>query len=81
MGGRGVLRLRGRPLSMGFSRRELWSGLPVPSLGDLPNPEIEPMSPTSQADSLPAEPRGKPPYWGMIVYYLIQFIVAQIHHS
>ena len=25
------------PLSMGFSRQEYWSGLPFPSLGDLPN--------------------------------------------
>ena len=25
------------PLSMGFSRREYWSGLPCPPLGDLPN--------------------------------------------
>ena len=32
------------PLSMGFSRQEYWSGLPFPSLGDLPNPGIEPMS-------------------------------------
>ena len=31
-----------------------------PSPGDLPNPEIEPRSPTLQADSLPAEPQGKP---------------------
>ena len=29
------------PLSMGFSRQEYWSGLPCPSPGDLPNPEIE----------------------------------------
>ena len=29
------------PLSMGFSRQEYWSGLPFPSLGDLPNPRIE----------------------------------------
>ena len=29
------------------------------SPGDLPNPGIEPMSPASQADSLPAEPPGK----------------------
>ena len=29
------------PLSMGFSRQECWSGLPCPSLGDLPNPGIE----------------------------------------
>ena len=31
--------------SMGFSRQEYWSGLPFPSLGDLPNPGIEPGSP------------------------------------
>ena len=29
------------PLSMGFSRQEYWSGLPCPSPGDLPNPEIK----------------------------------------
>ena len=28
------------PLSMGFSRQEYWSGLPCPSLGDLPNPGL-----------------------------------------
>ena len=28
-------------LSMGFSRQEYWSGLPFPSLGDLPNPGIK----------------------------------------
>ena len=33
------------PLSMGFSRKEYWSGLPYPSPGDLPNPGIEPGSP------------------------------------
>ena len=43
------------PLSMGFSRQEHWSGLPFPSPGDLPNPEIEPGSPELQADSLPTE--------------------------
>ena len=37
------------PLSVGFSRQEYWSGLPCPSLGDLPNPEIKPMSLTSLA--------------------------------
>ena len=31
--------------SMGFSRQEYWSGLPFPSPGDLPDPEIEPGSP------------------------------------
>ena len=42
-------------LSMGFSRQECWSGLPFPSPGDLPNPGIEPGSPTLQADTLPLE--------------------------
>ena len=45
--------------SMEFSRPEYWSGEPLPSPGDLPNPGIEPRSPTLQADSLPAEPQGK----------------------
>ena len=47
---------------MRFSRQEYWSGLPCPPLGDLPNPGMEPMSsvsPSLQADSLPAEPSGK----------------------
>ena len=30
------------PLSMGFSQQQYWSGLPVPSLVDLPDPGIEP---------------------------------------
>ena len=47
------------PLSMGFSRQEYWSGLPCPPPGDLPNPGIEPRSPTLQADSLLSEPPGK----------------------
>ena len=29
------------PLFMEFSRQECWSGLPCPTLGDLPNPRIE----------------------------------------
>jgi len=45
---------------MEFSRPEYWSGLPFPSPGDLCNPGIEPRSPSLQADSLPAEPQGKP---------------------
>ena len=42
-----------------FSWPEYWNGLPFPFPGDLPNPGIEPRSPTLQADSLPAEPPGK----------------------
>ena len=45
--------------SMGFSRQEYWSGLPFPSPGDLPDPGIEPGSPTLKADALSSEPPGK----------------------
>ena len=37
---------------MEFSRPEYWSGYPFPSPGTLPNPGIEPRSPTLQVDSL-----------------------------
>ena len=43
----------------GFSRQGYGSGLPCPARGDLPNPGIEPRSPTSQPDSLLSEPPGK----------------------
>ena len=51
------------PLSMGFSRQEYWSGLPIPSTRDLPNPGS-----SShlfhllyfQADSLPLHHLGSP---------------------
>ena len=39
--------------STGFSRPEYWSRLPFPPPGDLPDPEIKPVSPALQADSLP----------------------------
>ena len=47
-------------LSMRFSRKEYWSGLPFPSLGHLPEPGIEPGSPALQADAFLSEPPGKP---------------------
>ena len=48
------------PPFMGFSRQECWSGLPFPSQGDLPDPGIDPRSPTLQADTFPSEPPEKP---------------------
>ena len=48
------------PQYMGFSRQEYWSVLLFPSPGDLPDPRMEPGSPTLQADSLLSEPLGKP---------------------
>ena len=59
---------------MEFSRPEYWSGKPFPSPGDLPNPGIEPRSPALQADSLPAEPQGKPKNAGVDSLSLLQRI-------
>ena len=40
--------------AVGFFRQEYWSGLPLPSPGDPPNPGIEPASPVT------SRPPGKP---------------------
>ena len=51
------------PLSMGFSRKKYWSGLPCPSPGALPDPGIEPASLWLlqwQVGSFPLVPPGKP---------------------
>ena len=51
------------PLSMGFFRQEYWSEFPCPPPGDLPDSEIEPMSPVAPAlpvDSLPLSHQGSP---------------------
>ena len=58
------------PLSMGFSRKEYWNGLPCPS------PEIEPRSPPLQADSLPSELPGKP---RDIYIYIYIYIYTHIY--
>ena len=51
------------PLSVEFSRQEYWSGVPLPSPGDLPHPKMEPLflgSLALQADSLPLNNWGSP---------------------
>ena len=48
--------------------------LPFPSPGHLQNPGIEPRSPPLQADSLPAEPPGKPKNTGVGSLSLLQQI-------
>ena len=63
------------PLYVEFSRQEYWSELPFPSLGALPNPEIEPRSPTWQADSLLSESPGK----SMMHIHLSEFKVFICH--
>ena len=48
------------PVSMGFSRPEYWTGLPFPSPGYLPDPEIKSASLALQVDSLPQSHLGSP---------------------
>ena len=50
---------RQAPLPMGFSMQEYWTGLPISSPEDFPNPGIKPGSPALQADSLLSGPPGK----------------------
>ena len=54
---------RQAPLSMEFSRPEYWSGLPLPTPGDLPDPGSEPASRASSAVTggfCTTAPSGKP---------------------
>ena len=44
---------RQAPLSMEFSRRKYWSGLPWPPPGDLPDSGIKPVASELQVGSLP----------------------------
>ena len=46
---------------MEFLRQEFWSGLPFSSPGDLPGPEMEPVSP-ALVGFFTTEPPGKPLY-------------------
>ena len=62
------------PLSMGILQIRIWSGLPLPPPGDLPDPRIEPVSPALQADSLPLEPSEKPHVkWCVTVIFKLLF--------
>ena len=47
-----------------FPRQEFWKGLPFPSPGNLPNPEIKLMSPVLACGFLTTEPPGKLPMCG-----------------
>ena len=66
------------PPSMGFSRQGYWSGLPLPSSEDLPNPGIEPGSCALQAESLPSEPPRK---WRKSLFYCFWMIFYRIYSS
>ena len=59
-----------------FSRPEYWSGQSFPSPGYLPNPGIEPRSPSLQGNSLPAKSPGKP-----VKYILGKYMNTAIKYS
>ena len=62
-------------LFMECSRQEYWSGLPLPSPGDLPNPGIKPVSlvsPASAGRLFTTAPPGKPWY----IYIYVQLFVT-----
>ena len=61
------------PLSMGLPRKECWSGLPFPSLGDLPDLRIEPTSPALAGGFFTIEPPGKPSFY----YFPIKQMILQ----
>ena len=65
----------------GFSRQEYWSGLPCPPPGDLPNTGIKSRSPTLQADSLPAEPQGKPKNTGVGSHLQGIFLTQEVNQG
>ena len=46
------------PLSMGFPRQEYWSGLPLPSPGDIPDRRMESAYPALAGGFFTTEPPG-----------------------
>ena len=63
---------RQAPLSMEFSRQEYWSGLPLPTPGDLPDPGIEHTSPALAGGFFTTAPPGKAKFkaiWHQLVPY------------
>ena len=51
------------PICMGFSRQEYCSGLPFPPSEDLPDPGIQPTSPTVAGRFFTTEPPERPGSW------------------
>ena len=54
----------------GILQARILEWVAFPFSGDLPNPAIEPRSPTLQADSLPTELQGKPTETQVLSYFL-----------
>ena len=70
-------------LSMEFSKQEYWSRLSYPVPGDLPDPRIEPMSPTLAGGFFTTEPPGKPLFslFKKTVYYNVLTAFMSIYES
>ena len=66
------------PLSMGFSRQEYWRGLPFPSPRDLPNPQIEPVSPILADRFFTTESLGKPEITADLIKWRSGFSRARV---
>ena len=64
------------PLSMGVPRQEYWSRLLFPSLGDLPDPGIEPTLPALAGEFFTTEPPGKP-----MIYIHIYYVYISIYNQ
>ena len=58
---------------MRFPRQEYWNGLPSLSIGDLPDPGIEPASPALAGGFFTTEPPGKPWRGGISAKWLTGF--------
>ena len=74
------------PLSMGFSRKEYWSGLPFHAPRDLPDPGIKPCPlclPHWQVGSLPPGPSGKPAtsYYMAIIKWFFCIRISSVTQS
>ena len=74
--------LPGSP-SMGFPRREYWSGVPFPSPGDFPDPRLEPASPALHAGSLPLSHQGSPQFthWRQYISYIFHVLKSFLFHK
>ena len=66
---------------MEFSRPEYWSGQPIPSPLDLPNPGIEPGSSALQVDSLPTELSGKPLCFVLLSRSVVSTLCDPMYYS
>ena len=63
----------------GILQARILERVAIPSPGDLPNPGIKPRSPALQADSLPAEPLGKPLIYNVVLASGVQESGSVVH--